>query len=303
MYDLISIGNISFDLFFKGESLTFGNNRFQLAIGGKYFVNTLFKSVGGGGANVAIGTAKNKLKTAVLGKIGNNNFKSMIIDEIKKKDVSTDLCQYEDNYLNLSIILLNERGERSIIHYSPPHTHILKSKSDLNKILKTKALYLGNLPDVSLSERKQLLHFVKNKNIITFVNFGVADCRRPKKQLIDFFAKVDILIVNGHEFADIVKAPYKDIHFKENIIDWYIPELKDKLVIVTEGKKGSYAYLSDKVIHQPAYETNKVIDTTGAGDAYSAGFIAEYLRSYNIEKAMHQGAKYSTHIINHIGAN
>src|SRR3989337_1672921 len=121
MYDLISIGNISLDLFFQGESLTFEDNRFQLAVGGKYFVNTLYKSVGGGGANVAIGGAKNGLKTAVLGKIGNNNFKPMILEELKNKEVSTSLCQFEEDYLNLSAILLTDKGERSIIHYSPPH--------------------------------------------------------------------------------------------------------------------------------------------------------------------------------------
>src|SRR3989338_1815843 len=181
MYDLISIGNISFDLFFKGESLTFANNRFQLAIGGKYFVNTLYKSVGGGGANVAIGAAKNGLNSAVLGKIGNNSFKSMILEELKNRNVSTNLCLIEEDYLNLSAILLTEKGERTVIHYSPLHEHILKSKADLEKILETKTIYIGNLPDVPLSEREQLLRFIKHKNIFTVVNLGVNDCRRQKQ--------------------------------------------------------------------------------------------------------------------------
>lgn len=303
MFDLISIGNISLDLFFKGESLTFENNRFQLAVGGKYFVNTLYKSVGGGGANVAIGAARNGLKTAVLGKVGDNNFKSMILEEINKKNVSTELCQIEKNYLNLSAILVTEKGERSIIHYSPPHEHILNSKSILEKILKTKIIYLGNLPDVPLSEREQLLQFVKHKNILTVVNLGVNDCRKPKHQLIEFLKRVDILIVNGHEFADLVKAPYNDIHFKENVVRWYMPQLQNKTVIITEGKKGSFAYFENKIFQQKAFEVKKIVDTTGAGDAYTAGFIAEHFKSKNIEKAMEKGSKYALKILTSIGAN
>lgn len=303
MFDLISIGNISLDLYFKGESLTFENNRFQLAVGGKYFVNTLYKSIGGGGANVAVGAAKHELKTAILGKIGDNNFKPMILEELENKNVSASLCQIEKDYLNLSAILLTGKGERSIIHYSPPHEHILKTKSDLEKILKTKVVYMGNLPDVSLSEREQLLHFIKYNKIPTVANLGVKDCRRSKHQLVNFLKKIDILILNGHEFAELVKAPYKDIHFHEHVVKWYIRELKDKLVVITEGKKGSYAYVGDKVFHQKAQDRVKVIDTTGAGDAFTAGFISQYHTTSDIQQSMEKGARYAAKIISQIGAN
>ena len=134
-YDLISIGNISIDLFFRGDSLTFKDNRFQLAVGGKYFVDQFQTSIGGGGANVAVGAAKHNLKTAVLGAIGNNPFKKMIIQMLQAHNVSTDLCPLEDNYFNLSCILLTKTGERSIIHYSTPHRNILRKAVSAKKII------------------------------------------------------------------------------------------------------------------------------------------------------------------------
>ena len=70
MYDLISIGNISIDLYFKGDALTFQNNRFQLAVGGKYFADHFYTGIGGGGVNIAIGASKFGLNTAVLGTVG-----------------------------------------------------------------------------------------------------------------------------------------------------------------------------------------------------------------------------------------
>lgn len=303
MFDLISIGNISIDLFFRGEALTYRDARFQLAVGGKYFADQFQTSIGGGGTNVAIGAAKQNLKTAVLGTIGNNPFKEMIVQMLETHRISTDLCSYEDDYYNISCILLTKMGERSIVHYSTPHRNILRKAASIKRLIETKIVYLGNLPDVSLTEREVTLNLCKKNNILTVVNLGVKDCRRPKHQLQNFLKKVDVLIVNGHEFAELVKAQYQDLHFGENVVDWYIPELKDKTVIITEGKKGSYGYFEDIVYHQKALEIEKITDTTGAGDAYTAGFISEYFTTRNVEKAMEKGSRYALKILAKIGAN
>src|SRR5687768_15456462 len=112
MYDLISIGNIAIDLYFRDKSFTVKDDRLQLAMGGKYFANYFHYGVGGGGANVAIGVRRSGLKTAILGKIGNNPFKDLILEVLKKEDVTSYLCQLEDEYMNISSILLSSKGER-----------------------------------------------------------------------------------------------------------------------------------------------------------------------------------------------
>lgn len=303
MYDLISIGNISVDLYFKGESLTFAKNRFQLAIGGKYFVDQFHTGIGGGGVNVAVGTANLGLKSTVMGTIGNNPFKKMIVHLLEENKVSSKLCYTEDDYYNISTILLSEKGERSIIHYSTPHKNILRKASSINNLIEAKIVYMGNLPDVSLTEREVTLNLCKKNNILTVVNLGVKDCRRSKQQLKHFLSKIDVLIINGHEFAELVKAQYRDIHFQENVIKWYFRDLEDKTVIITEGKKGSYGYMGGKVYHQKAIEVDKILDATGAGDGYTSGFIAEYFHSKSIEKSMEKGSLYAAKILSKIGAN
>jgi len=303
MYDLISIGSISIDLFFQGDSLTLKDNRFQLAVGGKYVADRFHESLGGGGANMAIGARKHGLKTAVSGKIGNNPFKRIILQKLIENDIDYSLCDFEDSYYNISSILLTATGERSIVHYMTPHQHIITNKNQLKEITKTRMVYLGNLADVSLTDRIALLKFFKDHKITTIVNLGVKDCRRQVSQLKQLLEKTDILIINGHEFAEMVKAPYKDIHFKEQVIKWYIPLLINKLVVITEGKKGSYAYLHDTIYHQPAVKIEKIIDTTGAGDAYTSGFISEYFKSANIQLAMEKGTHYASKILQRIGAN
>lgn len=303
MYDLISIGGISMDFYFKGKSLTYKDNRFQLAVGGKYLADELYFSVGGGGANVAIAAAKFGTNAAVYGMIGNNQFKQMIIEELNKKNVSHSLCPTEDDYHNISSIFLNRNGERAIVNYVTPHLHLFENDVDMNKLLNTRILFLGNLPDVSFTNRLHLLSHVKKLNIQTIINLGIKDCRRPKQQLSEIFTKADILICNGHEFAEIIKAPYEDIIFKEDIIKHYIPELSKKTIIVTEGQKGSFAYQKGYVFHQKAFPVEQIIDTTGAGDGYTGAFIAEYLKTKKISRAMEKGALYATKILGKIGAN
>lgn len=303
MFDLISIGSISIDLYFKGESLTFKDNRFQLAVGGKYVVENFYEGIGGGGANVAIGVKKNGLKTAVFGIIGNNIFKKIIIKKLTELDVDYKLCNYEDNYYNLSAILLKSDGERCIIHHGTSHQHLFQNKKAIHQLIKSRIVYLGNLPNVSLTERIDLLRHLKQNNITTVVNLGVKDCRRPKNQLEELLKKADIIILNGHEFSELVKAQYKDIFFKEDIVNHYISYLVPKIVIVTEGENGSFGYHNKKVYHQKAITPKKIMDATGAGDGYTAGFIAEFLKNRDIQKAMESGAKYAASILEKVGAN
>lgn len=303
MYDLISIGNISIDLFFQGDSLTFADNRFQFAIGGKYFADSIVESLGGGGANVAIGASKHGLKTAVLGHIGNNPFKTMILEKLKSSSVSTSLCQYVDNYFNISSIFITKKGERSIVHYTSPHQHILSNNDNDQSLLNTQIVYMGNLQHVSLTEKCDLLHFFKKNNKKVIVNFGANDCRRDKEQLEQLLKPIDILIINGHEFADMVKVAYAEIDFSHDVIKKYIPYLSEKDIVLTLGEKGSYAYTQSSVIHQKAYPVTEIIDTTGAGDGFCAGFISGLIKTQSLSKAMDIGAKYASKIISQIGAN
>ncbi len=302
MYDLICIGSISIDMFYQGASLTNDKTRFNLAIGGKYQVDHFQAGLGGGAANVAIGVAKHGYKTAVWGKIGKNQFKELILQHLKNHNISSSLCELEDDYTKISSILLSPDGERTIIHYETPHEHIIKSPGDLKKIELTKVLYVSNLWRVPLEERKQILSYAASHDIMTLMNLGIADCRRPVEQIESLLHHTNILILNTHEFAEIAKKPLQEIEFKKDITD-LLPSLKTKILAITDGKNGSYAYVDGEVLYEPAVKVSVVSDTTGAGDAFSAGFIAGYLEKENITHALKIGNKHGAKIVQKIGAN
>lgn len=303
MFDLISIGTISVDFFFKGESLTFKDGRFQLALGGKYSVPYFHHGVGGGGVNVAVGLERHGLEAAVIGKIGQNEFKQMILNTLERESVYHRYCTIEDDYYNVSSILLHEDGERTVLHHQTPHVHSFETEAELKPLQNATAVYIGNIADHRLHTREKIIFHLRRHKIPIIMNFGAQECALPKHHLIDFVRMIDVLIVNGHEFAQMVKAPYGDIDFSESVVQHYIPQLSHRLIVVTEGAAGSYAYLQDLVFHQPIVKPHRIIDTTGAGDGYTAGFIAKYLQTHNIRDAMHTGATYAARIIAKIGAN
>lgn len=302
MYDLITIGNVSIDLYFQGNSLTFEKKRFNLAIGGKYAVDHFHEGLGGGAANVAIGASKMGLKTSIMAKIGNNQFKSMILKHLKDHGICDTLCVYKDEYLKISTILLSPDGERTIINYETPHEHICENDNELEKLSQTHMVYMSNLPKVSLEERNKVMSYLNQHNILTILNLGISDCRRPTNQLIPMLKKTNILLINAHEFCEMTKYTYEAIDFKKDVRK-YLDVLYDKTVIITDGEKGSYAYYDTKVHHQKAQIPHKIVDTTGAGDGYTAAFIATYFQSKDIIKAMESGSKYALKIIEKLGAN
>lgn len=300
MYHLISVGNITIDLYYRGTTLTNKDGRFQLAIGGKYHADYFHEDIGGGGYNVAVGVAKHGLKTALFARIGNNNFKQTILERLKQKNVSSEFCQFEENYNIVSSILLTETGERTIISYDTPG-HMVKKFFLHDQLKNAKNIYVSSLSNVSLEDKIEIISYLKGDQTMTFVNLSITDCKREPEALYKIFDSLDVLIINAHEYSELIKKPYEEINFQN--LELTLPYLKNKILIVTDAEKGSYGYYKNEKYFQKAISPKKIVDTTGCGDAYTAGFISKYLKIKNIKSAMKSGTKDAAEKLSRIGAN
>lgn len=289
-------------MYYQGDSLTQKDDRFALALGGKYLVDHFYSGLGGGAANVAVGVEHHGFNTAIVGKIGKNQFKKMILEHLENNKITDKYCQFEDDYMKISSILLAKNGERTILHYETPHEHILRTDEDLEAFKNARIVYMSNLWRVPLAERQRILAYAKKHGVKTIVNLGIADCRRTAEQIDALLQHVDILIVNTHECAELLKIPFEQVDWKSTIKS-KLANFEDKELIVTDGAKGSYWYSNEAVLHVKAVPAERVLDTTGAGDGYTAGFISGYLEKKDIEYAMRVGAKHAAKIVQKIGAN
>ena len=301
MYDIITIGDVVIDLYFKGASLTMKDDRFYLASGGKYQAETFHEGVGGSGANVAISLANLGFNTAVVAKVGENPFKQIILQKLMKKSVSTEFLLYTRDFYNISCILLTEAGEKTVIHHATPHAQLNLSAITKEKLLGANAVYMGNLPDISLAEKIALLSFFKSKDKPIYLNLGRGDLEVGLNKIKPLISLAQVLIVNAHEYRMLIGKKKEAINLSQN----YLKKLEQNnlILVVTDGKSGSYAYTSNKVYFQEALKTHSVVDTTGAGDAYTAGFIGAYEHDHNIEAAMVEGSSRAKKIIEKLGAN
>jgi sugar/nucleoside kinase (ribokinase family) len=162
--------------------------------------------------------------------------------------------------------------------------------------------YMGNLPDISISERKDILMLFKNNNIPVCLNIGVTDCRKPLLEISKLINLSDILIINTYEFAELIKKNYSKIDFSKINCAHYL-NFNEKILVLTDGEKGSYLYHRRNILYQKAIKSKRIVDTTGAGDAYTAGFISSFIKDGNLTKAMKNGAEYAVKILEKIGAN
>ena len=163
-------------------------------------------------------------------------------------------------------------------------------------------VYLGNLPDVSFTEREEITHFLHRRGVPIAVNLGVKDCRRPIDQIEKFLKPVDVILVNSYEYAELIKKDHKRLDLSASAT-YRHPMIKDKAVIVTDGANGSFGYADGVIHYQKAIPVKEIVDTTGAGDGFVSAFLAEYIKSGDMRHAMKEGAYYAAHILQKLGAN
>lgn len=300
MFDLITIGDVTIDLFFKGEGLTEENDRFHLAIGGKYQAQEFHMSLGGSAANVAAGATYFGMSCACIAKIGENPFKQIIIQKLASKNIATNMLLLQHDFINISNILLAQNGDKTVVHYITKTSHMPISAYEQFHG-NTKALYVGNLPDVPVSQRLNILNKAKKSNIVIFLSVSASDCEKYTKDVLDCISVADVCIINAYEFSHLAKKDKEKIDFSQNIAEQYLKK-KQGLLVVTDGKNGSYAYEDKTVYKQNAVLVDTVVDCTGAGDAFTSGFIATYVSGGTVQQALQNGSAYAADKISHIGA-
>ena len=107
--------------------------------------------------------------------------------------------------------------------------------------------------------------------------------------------KLDITFANEQEIMSLIEAK----NFKEVIN--FTKQLK-KLVVITRGEKGAIAIQGEEIIETGIQKNLKILDLTGAGDLFAAGFLHGYINKLSIEESLKKGTEMSSKVIQQIGA-
>lgn len=279
-FDIVVLGSATRDVVMKSEQFriiedkSFATGQGEcFALGSKIEIKDIVFTSGGGGTNAAVTFARQGLKTSCVGAIGDDFNGMNITDELNHEGVNTDHFQItKDGYTAYSVILVHESGERTILSYKGEGQNF-----DVNKIafekLNTKWLFLDSLGGHYDLLETAVNWAVKN-NVKLAIDPGGKELDHGLENLQPLLKHFSIVKMNQEEAAKLTGIDYRN----ESEIFKFMDEIVDGIFLMSKGPDGVVA--SDgKNVYRAGVPDSPIIERTGAGDAFSSGFVTEYIRA------------------------
>ena len=256
---------------------------------------------GGSVANSMAGISYLKGDASFIGKINLDEFGELYKKSLEDIDVKF-LYNLKKEFMptGICIILITPDSERTMCTYLGISSQLAANDLNEKNIIDKELIFLeGYLWDKGLSEKmfKQAINFAKKNKVKIAMTLSDIFCVTRHKE--DFYNllknDLDVLIGNENEINELTGN--KNL---SNSINQLI--LLNKLIIVTRSERGSLAIDKNIIIECDSIQVSKVIDLTGAGDLFAAGFLKEYIEKSEIKKCLVTGSSMASKIIQKIGA-
>lgn len=307
-YNVLSVGAATIDAFLSIDEVNMrcrlNSETGELCVkyGEKISVNDCKFLLGGNGSNIAVGLSRLGFKTALCIEIGDDEFSHKITTTLAKEGVDISHIKKIPNSSSSFAMGLNFHEERTLFvqHVVREHDFILDG-------IETEWIYLTSLGKEWKGAYRKVIDFAKKNNMKLAFNPGTLQIKDASEEIDLALMNADIIFVNREEAYTLIHGDHID-HHHENEEEFIIGLLKSlqkkgaKQVVITNGKKGSYVADSDgKVYHFDVYPGN-IIERTGGGDAYAAGFLSALIDGLDVSEAMKWGTANAGSVIEHIGA-
>jgi len=300
MYDIITIGSATRDVFLLSDKFTFLHSRqFETGVGEcvsfgtKIDLNNVVFTTGGGATNAAATFANLGYNTAAVCRIGDDPAGRDLLLDLKTHNIKTELVKKViDGQTAYSTLLTAPNGERTALVLRGVSATFSEKDIPWSKI-KTHVLYLTSLGG-NFSLSKKIVEKIKTPGVMIVWNPGKGELRKGLTAFKKILPKVDIFNVNREE-AELLTG-------KKEIKDMFAAMArKTGITVITDGPRGAYALAEGKIWHV-ATTGARSVSRTGAGDSFGSGMVAGYLRYDDIKKALAVGIINAEAVIQKIGA-
>ena len=306
MLDILCVGDCKIDIFLKipEDNPHFGldkeKNKLFLSYGEKIYIDKYVLGIGGNATNAAVGIARLGLNVGLCAEIGKDEFSQKILEQLKQENVNISFLSQTDKETSISIGL-SYKGDRTLFT-----EHVQREHNFNFTNLQTKFIYLTSLGNIWETTYQKVLEFKQVNNIKLVFNPGTIQLEKKGKIFMDILGKTDYLFVNKEEAEEILYGKELGLgNGDENQIKKLLYGLRGlgvKNVVITDGDNGSYVESEKNETYHLGIIKVEVTEKTGAGDAYTAGFLAAVLNDKPVEEAMHWGALNAASVIQKIGA-
>lgn len=302
MFDLISIGDSDIDTFIPIEDAVVvsadGMRMLAFPYGRKVPVGPSKSMVAGNAANNAVGSSRLKLKTAIYTNVGNlddDSADDRIREKLKKEGVDIRYVIENADLPSNHHIILEYKGERTILVYHQPW------KFHLPDLDKSKWVYLTSLSPTYIDSNiiEQLINYIERSRAKLAYQPGTFQIRQGAKKQARLLSLCEIIVMNLEEAKMFLGYDAEDsVSFKKLLKG--ISDLGVKRVVITDGGEGSYGYDGENFFKLEIFPA-KMIQMTGAGDAYSTACVAGLFYGMSLQEAMRWGAANGASVVEQIG--
>jgi sugar/nucleoside kinase (ribokinase family) len=311
-YDVLGIGNAIFDVLVQTDEAFLarhGMTKGGMALIDEARATAIYAEMGpatemsgGSAANTIVGVANLGARAAYVGKVRDDQIGRLYSHDIRAAGVAFETSAAAGGpATGCSYILVTPDGERTMNTYLGAAQELMPSDIDETQIAASSITYLeGYLWDPknakdAFVKAATIAHGANRQVALTLSDSFCVD--RYRDEFLDLMRKgtVDLVFANEAELQSLYQSSDFDAALKQLRAD-------AKLGVVTRSEKGCVVVSKDGVVAVPAFPIQKLVDTTGAGDLFAAGFLFGLVRNAGYENAGRLGALAAAEVIQHIGA-
>ena len=252
---------------------------------------------GGSVANSIVGLSQLGNKVGFIGKVNEDELGDKYEEGLKKEKVEYFYFKKKEELsTGTCLILITPDSERTMCTFLGIAGKINENDVDINAVKNSEIIFLeGYLWDEG-NPKKAFDKAIQNSNKVAMSLSDLFCVERHKPHFLNLFKnKLNITFSNEQEIFSLLDTK----NFDEVVT--FAKEL-GKLIVITRGEKGSIAINKDEVVECDIQKNLKIVDLTGAGDLFAAGYLHGYVNNLSIKESLQKGTEMSARVIQKIGA-
>lgn len=296
---ILTIGKATQDVFLKSDEFDphiEGKKVYtHLPLGLKMEVENVTFATGGNASNVAVTFARQGLKAEYMWTLGHDIASEAVLRDLDDEGVGTSHVVRKEQYqAGYSTILIATNGERTILNHRGVSTGPRGVDLNFQAIEEADWVYPTSLANGGLALLRKIIDHAEQGNTKVMLNPAGPELAEPAK-LKGLLEDVDIFCVNKEEMQQLVEGEELEELVRHAL--HYVP-----LAIISDGPNGVIASDGKTIVRAGMYEDVKVLDRTGAGDAFASGFLSQWVQGKSLKESIIFASANSTSVVTKIGA-
>lgn len=250
--------------------------------GEEVLIERVQRRAGGSAANFSAAVSRLGFGSGFLGRVGDDSFGRFLVEEFKKDGVEISQLQVdEEAATGFVLVLVTSEGERTMFGFRGANSRFSLEGVDPSYLGRLKALHISGYALLEGPQRvaaQKLLKLARREGILVSLDVGITPARRIAPRLRSILRFVDLLFLNELEASLLMGAKSPRLAAK------LAHKAGAKTVVLKLGGKGCLVITPQAEGHHPSFPV-KIKDTTGAGDAFDAGFVVGLIQGWDVEEA------------------